>query len=97
MQRQSWKEELDQIFGAYVRQETLETAANDMANISDAYPEMHDQFVLTLARAVEAAHAGDVEICRSIESSGYYCSDTAEAEKICGELLTLYQGRFARL
>lgn len=83
-------EHLQQIFGAYVRQETLEVAAVEMADVSRAYPDLHDSFFKTLTTGIEAARAGDPDACAAVEKSGYFASSAADAESIIAELFRLY-------
>jgi ABC-type nitrate/sulfonate/bicarbonate transport system substrate-binding protein len=86
-------ERLQQIFGAYVRQETLEVAAAEMADVVRAYPDLHRSFCETLAEGIEAAQAGDAAVCNAVEQSGYSAPSVAEAESILLELLRLYDSK----
>jgi ABC-type nitrate/sulfonate/bicarbonate transport system substrate-binding protein len=83
-------EQLQQIFGAYVRQEILEAAAVEMADAARAYPDLHQRFCEALAGGIKAAQAGDAAVCTVVEKSGYRAPSVAEAQSIMSELLGLY-------
>ncbi|RSV40857.1 hypothetical protein CA234_10595 [Sphingomonas sp. ABOLE] len=84
------REQLQQIFGAYVHQDTLDTAAAEMAGLGQAYPDLDEGFRGALRRSIEFARSGDAGVCIAIEKSGYRALNTAEAQLILAELLRLY-------
>nr|WP_315383417.1 hypothetical protein [uncultured Sphingomonas sp.] len=86
-------EQLQQIFGAYVRQETLEAAAAEMVDAARAYPDLHQSFREALVGGIEAAQAGDAAVCKAIEQSGYRARSVAEAQSIITELLRIYAAK----
>jgi len=85
--------ELNQIFGAFVSQETLESAADEMAAISKDDRAQHVLFAEALTHGVEAARAGDHTICQTVEQSGYFARSVAEAEEILLDLQSLYPAK----
>ena len=87
-------ERLQQIFGAYVRQETLEAAAAEMADLGRAYPDLDNDFRMTLAEGIEAARTGDTAARAVVEKSGYRAPSPADAELTMTELLRLYEAEF---
>jgi len=88
--------ELDQIFGAYVRQETLENAAREMAENAETYPELRATFDNAIADGLQRAEAGDIRSCQSVENSGYYAKTPNEAANLIRELQALFSNECAR-
>ncbi len=84
------RSELEQIFGAYVRQGTLESAAGEMAENGRAHPELAASYATTLAAGIKAAKAGDITICEAVEKSGYRAPTADEAEALITDLRRLY-------
>jgi hypothetical protein len=85
-----WREELTQIFGAHVRQDSLESGALEMASLAKAYPDLDARFLQALSKGIEAARRGDRDVCRCVESSGYYAPEPQYAEELIMELRRLY-------
>ncbi|MDM4771103.1 hypothetical protein [Solimonas sp. SE-A11] len=82
-------ETLENIFGAYVAQDTLEEAASRIVDLILSYPEMKEEFVSILADGIFRASAGDASVAAAVEQSGYHVSGTDEAGQYCVELLEL--------
>lgn len=88
--------ELGQIFGAYVRQGTLEDAAAEMAENGRAYPELAASYATALAAGIAAVRAGDTTICEAVNKSGYRADTAEEAEELLSELRRLYETEIER-
>jgi hypothetical protein len=85
-------DELDQVFAAHVRQETLEYAAREMADLASASPELRTTFDDALAYGLRRAEVGDARSCQSVETSGYYAKTPTDA----ADLIRALQALFAR-
>lgn len=83
-------ETLDNIFGAYVNQGTLQEAATWMAKLTRHHPELAEDFITALQKGMAAASKGDRSVIKAVNNSGYQVSTAEEAGKCCLELLTLY-------
>jgi hypothetical protein len=81
---------LEQIFGAFVAQGTLEEAADMMAGLAESYPELRGEFAEVLRSGAAAARKGDTSIVDAVNFSGYRAIDSSDAAKYCEDLLTLY-------
>lgn len=88
---------LDQIFGAFVSQSTLEEAAAWMAALSQTHSELHDEFLSALRSGCEEGGAGPAAVVHAVNQSGYRAGDVEEARRYCSELMTLYEARRAAL
>ena len=95
VQEFDWREELGQIFGAIVRQQTLESGAEEMAAMARSCPDLHATYLEVLSNGIQAAHGGDTSICSSVERSGYYAPQPEDAEELIRELQRLYRERYA--
>lgn len=84
---------LEQLFGAFVNQGTLEEAAEMMARLAVQYPEMGAEFCGALNAGVEAAARNDESVVLAVNRSGYHVVTTYEAGQYCSELLQLFQAR----
>ncbi|BAU49384.1 hypothetical protein SVA_2836 [Sulfurifustis variabilis] len=83
-------ETLDNIFGAYVNQGTLEDAATWMANLTRHHPELAEEFITALQKGMAAASKGDRSVIKAVNAGGEQVSTAEEAGARCLELLTLY-------
>ena len=83
-------ETLDNIFGAYVNQGTLEAAATWMANLTKNHPELAEEFITALQKGMNAAAKGDKSVIKAVNNSGYQASTPEEAGEYCLKLLSLY-------
>lgn len=81
---------LDQIFGAFVNQGTLEEAARWMARLGAKDALLADEVRRVLEDGIARAKAGDAQVMASVNKSGYRVSDTDEARTYCAELLALF-------
>lgn len=88
---------LDNIFGAFVGQDTLEEAANEMAAAAGAYPELASEFRDLLGSAASSGAQPDASVQTAVNCSGYRVSTPAEAAELCGELLALFDQAMLRL
>ena len=84
---------IEQMFGALVRQETLEDAAQEMAALATSYPEMVGEVRVALTKAIVASDGQSV--IDAVNLSGYRVTEVAEAKKYCKELLDLFMARLA--
>lgn len=84
---------LEQLFGAFVNQGTLEEAAKMMAELAVQHPEMEAEFYEALSAGVEAAARNDETTVLAVNKSGYTVVTTYEAGQYCSELLKLFQAR----
>ena len=91
------RDQLEQIFGAYVCQETLESAATEMAQASRAYPELEALFLSALTAGTEAARAGDITVRQVFGGSGYSAPTLEEAEALITDLQRLYVAELKRI
>lgn len=82
---------LEQLFGAFVNQGTLEEAAEMMAGLVESYPEMEAEFTEVLQQAVGAALRGEEAVISAVNQSGYRVATAHEAGQYCAELLRLFQ------
>jgi hypothetical protein len=86
-------ETLDNIFAAYVNQNTLEQAAAWMADLTRNHPELAEEFITALQNGMAAASKGDRSVIKAVNASGYQVSTTQEAGEYCLKLLGLYTKR----
>jgi hypothetical protein len=86
---------LDQIFGAFVRQDSLEEAAFDMAALARRHPELLEEIGAALRQAIHSNAGDEPSVVDAVHCSGYYVADAAEAKKYCVELLELFLGHIA--
>lgn len=82
-------ETLDNIFGAYVNQGTLEEAATWMANLTRSHPELAEEFIAALQKGIAAASKGDTSIIKAVNAGSHRVSTAAEAGEHCLKLLGL--------
>jgi hypothetical protein len=87
---------LERIFGAIVRQGTLEEAAEEMASLAASYSEMKAEFTGLLAAAINAAALGDSSVVKAVNRSGYQVASPEEAGQYCSELLALFSAATLR-
>ena len=81
---------LNQIFGAFVNQGTLEDAARWMAALAAKDAVLAEEVRRALEDGISRANAGDVQVVTSVNKSGYRVSDANEAGAYCAELLSLF-------
>ena len=81
---------LDQIFGAFVNQTTLEEAADWMADVSASDPNLFTQIQTCLNEGMRLGAEGDLKVVHAVHRSGYRVSTPNEAGDYCSELLTLF-------
>lgn len=85
---------LEQLFGAFVNQGTLEEAAEMMASLAVQHPEMEVEFREALSAGADAAARNDESVVSAVNKSGYQVATTYEAGKYCSELLQLFQAHY---
>jgi hypothetical protein len=83
-------ETVDNIFAAYVNHGTLEEAATWMAKLTRNHPELAEEFIAALQKAMAAASKGDHSVIKAVNAGGCQVSTPEEAGQRCLELLTLY-------
>ena len=86
-------ETLENIFGAYVNQGTLEEAATSMAELALAYPHLADEFTASLKLGCAGQSDTGISVIEAVTQSGFYANSTEEAVALCEELLSLYLQR----
>jgi alkanesulfonate monooxygenase SsuD/methylene tetrahydromethanopterin reductase-like flavin-dependent oxidoreductase (luciferase family) len=84
---------LEQLFGAFVNQGTLEEAAEMMASLAVQHPELEAAFCEALDAGAEAAARDEESVVLAVNKSGYQVVTTYEAGQYCSELLQLFQAR----
>lgn len=81
---------LEDIFGAFVNQGTLEEAAVLMAELTRTYPDLRAEFVSCLSCGIRDAANGDSQIVDAVNNSGYRVSTPKDAGAYCSDLLSFY-------
>jgi hypothetical protein len=82
---------LDQIFGAFVNQGTLEEAAYWMAGLAAKDAVLAAEIRRALEDGIARAKAGEAQVAASVNKSGYRASNVDEAGEYCAELLVLFE------
>lgn len=82
---------LENLFGAFVNQGTLEEAALLMAELSKAEPGLRGEFESCLNNGVALAASGCKSVVEAVNRSGYRVATLSEAGDYCAELLSLYR------
>ncbi len=82
---------LEQLFGAFVNQGTLEEAAAWMASLSKSHPALAIEFDEVLTRSIEAATRGERWVVDGVNCSGYQAQSPEEARELCADLLKAYE------
>jgi hypothetical protein len=82
---------LEQLFGAFVNQGTLEEAAEMMVTLAARYPEIEFEFYEALSSGITAAARNDESVVLAVNMSGYRVRTAHEAGELCSELLQLFQ------
>lgn len=86
-------ETLENIFGAFVNQGTLEDAALWLAELGNSDPQFAKEVVSCLTRGVELGFKGEQSVVSAVNHSGYQVSSPRNAALCCQELLQLLQGK----
>lgn len=81
---------LDQIFGAFVNQGTLEEAARWMVGLAADDAVLAAEIRRALQDGIARAKAGDTQVTASVNKSGYRASNVDEAGEYLAELLFLF-------
>ncbi|MBW4653918.1 MAG: hypothetical protein KME20_12895 [Kaiparowitsia implicata GSE-PSE-MK54-09C] len=84
---------LEDIFGAFVNQGTLEEAALCMAEVAEEDPVFAKEIVTCLITGAEQGTGGDKSVVIAVNRSGYRVSSPIEAAQYCLKLLELFQGK----
>jgi hypothetical protein len=88
---------LENIFGAFVNQGTLEEAAAWMAELTVEYPDLADEFTTSLMLGCAGKSDSNISLVEAVTRSGYYVNSTEGAAALCKELLSLYLKRIASI
>jgi len=86
---------LEDIFGAFVNQGTLEEAALWMAELAEEDPVFAKEIVTCLITGVEQGTIGDQSVVIAVNRSGYRVSSPIEAAQYCQKLLELFHGKIS--
>ena len=89
-----WQEELGNLFGGYVNQQTLDEAAERMVVVSEDNAEYHRRFLATLDEGVAACRRGDAVALQLVNRSGYRANTIQEALDLVTGLRAAYLGRY---
>jgi len=92
----TWQEDLEQIFGGSVNQDTLEEAAVLMVSVSAIHLEYHAVCMRALEEGIRAASKGDAVVIGIVNRSGYRVGSTNEARELLEDFLRIYLGTFNR-
>ena len=82
---------LENVFGAFVNQSTLDEAARWMASLARSDEGLKKEFADCLTHGIRLAEAGSLSVVAAVNRSGYQVSSPQEAKELCGELLSLFQ------
>ncbi|WP_286546378.1 hypothetical protein [Variovorax fucosicus] len=82
-------ETIENIFGAYVNQDTLEDAATWLASNARADAAYREEVLVALRDAEERGTAGDSSVIAAVNRSGYLVSNSDEAVELVRELRCL--------
>jgi hypothetical protein len=86
-------ETLENIFGAFVNQSTLEEAASWMAELTAQHPSLADEITTSLMLGCAGKSDTGISVLEAVSRSGYRPNSTEEAVALCKELLRLYLHR----
>ena len=89
-------ESIENIFGAYVNQDTLEDAATWLASNAVADAAYCAEVHAALRDAEERGTAGDTSVVFAVNRSGYRVSNAAEAAELIRELRQLFNDALTR-
>ena len=84
---------LEQIFAAFVRQDTLEDVALEMAGLARIHPEIVDEIYAALTPDIGSGNGQP--LIDAVNRSGYRVSNALEAKEFCAELLALFMRQVA--
>ena len=85
--------DLEQIFGAFVNQDTLEDAASWMADLVVSYPELRIEFESALTGAIVCGVRDEASVIAAVNRSGYRVTSANDAKGLCSDLLKLFQAQ----
>lgn len=86
---------LEQIFGGFVRQETLEDAAQEMASFARSDAQFFREVSAALTEAIASGSDQDLSVLTAVHGSGYRVADAAEARQYCSDLLDMFRAQVA--
>lgn len=84
-------ETLENIFGAYVNQETLEQAALWMAANAESDAGYRAEVLEALTAGHRRGQAGDSSVMQAVNRSGYQVQNADEAAELIFELRALFE------
>ena len=96
MSIENWRTSLAELFGGYVKHDTLEAAAESMVFVSADSDRHHDQFLMLLEEGTRAAHAGDDSVLSCINRSAYQVTTAAAAASLLDNLRQIYLKEYER-
>ena len=82
---------LENIFGAFVNQSTLEEAAVWMADLSRSDEVFKREIGECLTNGINLGASGSSSVVAAVNRSGYQVSSPQEAKELCAELLLLFE------
>ena len=93
----NWRTALTQIFSASVNQQTLEEAAELMVAVSSYDHTYHEECLVSLDEAINAAKNGDRFVIECINKSGYKVSEVDQGLTLLKDFRSIYLENFNRV
>lgn len=90
-QVKSWQGRLDDLFGTYIHQNSLEYAAKYMAENTCGYLDIHKEYVYILETAIVNCKENKIDAMKAInEGGGYTPQSVEETLRLLTEFYKLY-------
>lgn len=89
--RDEWIETLENLFGAWVTQESLQDAAAHMAAHAEAAPRFRERVDKAFAIALAPENSADKRLIACVNESGYRVENVEDALWFVAELQALYE------
>lgn len=89
-QAKQWLKNLEYLFSAFVKQQTLEEAAVQLALVSLGDGSYHARCLMTFDQGIVAASSGDRSVVDAIHRSSYRPGSTADAAELIGDFRSIY-------
>jgi hypothetical protein len=86
----TWNEQLSDVFGGMVNQNTLEHAAEMMVDVSEDDEDVHAQYIDLCSVAIAECSAGNDDVLAAINKFGVQATDLGAAWKLIEELKESY-------
>lgn len=87
----AYRQTIENIFGAFVNQGSLEEAANWMADLAREDPVLAAEISECLNSGITLGRRGSQAVVDAVNRSGYRATSPQEAGEYCAELLSLYE------